>query len=184
MNSFERWRNEKIEERRIQVAIDALAIAREAMIVFGSVRAGRVFNHEYAEMSDPSNPSTQGVYRRDQAGPYVLLKRLRRHDEFFERAAKLEPLYAAVFDTAAGDEFALLFKAKQSLEAVASILFDDCRIELDSQADEAPNQRKEWREDMLGFGRKSKVSQPLEAFRDSVEKRCRPIVTGAWKEKK
>jgi hypothetical protein len=112
LNSFERWRREKIEERRIQVAIDALAIAHEAMIVFETIRGRFVANHEYADMSDPSNPSTQGVYKSGQTGPYVVLRRLRHYDEFFERAAKLEPLYVAVFDTQAGDEFALLFQGK------------------------------------------------------------------------
>src|SRR4051812_17984128 len=141
LNSFERWRNEKIEERRIQVAIDALAIAHEATIVFAAVMARGVSNDEYAEMSDGANPSTQGVYRSAQTGPYVVLKRLRLHDEFFERAGKLEPQYAATFD--AGDEFARLFEARRSLEVIATVLFDDCRIELDPEDREGRTRRKE-----------------------------------------
>ncbi|SRR6266702_8483355 len=183
LNSFERWRREKIEERRIQVAIDALAIAHEAVIAFEAVQGRFVANHEYADMSDPSNPSTQGVYKSDQTGPYVVLRRLRRYDELFERAAKLEPLYVAIFDTQAGDEFARLFRARQLLEIVAGTLFEDCRIELDPSDQQGRNQRKEWREDMYGTEGKSKVSGTLKQFKASVEARCRPVVNGALKAK-
>jgi hypothetical protein len=183
LNSFERWRRERIEERRIQVAIDALAIAREAMIAFAAVRGSGVGSHEYADMSDPSNPDTQGVYKRDQTGPYVVLRRLRRYDEFFERAAKLEPLYVAVFDDQAGDEFALLFKARQLLESVASLLFDDGRIELDPQDQQGRNDRRDWRANMYGTEGKGNVSETLQQFKDSVQARCRPVVKGALKAK-
>ena len=36
--SFGRWKREKIEERRIEVALDALAIAYEARFRFESIR--------------------------------------------------------------------------------------------------------------------------------------------------
>jgi hypothetical protein len=180
LNSFERWRRERIEEKRIQVAIDVLSIAHEATIAFSAVRGRFIANYEYADMSDPSNPSTHGVCKDGQTGPYVVLRRLRNFDELFQRAAKLEPLYVALFDTQAGDEFARLFEAKQRLEVVASTLFDDCRNDLAPNDQQGRDQRRAWREEIYGEG---KVSEALGQFKASVEARCRPLVKGALKSK-
>jgi hypothetical protein len=48
--TFGRWKREQIEERRIDVAIDALALAYEAILVFDSMRARGVNEGEFADM--------------------------------------------------------------------------------------------------------------------------------------
>ena len=51
--SFGRWKREKIEERRIEVALDALAIAYEARFRFESIRSRFTRKHEYADIDEP-----------------------------------------------------------------------------------------------------------------------------------
>jgi len=44
--SFERWRKEKIEEKRIDTAVDALVLLREMKWVFDNIRSPMSFEYE------------------------------------------------------------------------------------------------------------------------------------------
>jgi hypothetical protein len=48
--TFSRWKRQKIEERRIETAIDALALAYESKIVFQAIRSGFASNVDYKDM--------------------------------------------------------------------------------------------------------------------------------------
>jgi hypothetical protein len=45
--TFERWRREKIEEKRIDTAIEALALVYESKFVFDNIRSAMSFGHEW-----------------------------------------------------------------------------------------------------------------------------------------
>src|SRR5262249_6829400 len=49
LRSFRRWKREKIEEKRIDAAINVLAIAYEVKFVFDTIRARYIRAEEYAE---------------------------------------------------------------------------------------------------------------------------------------
>ena len=44
--TFGRWKREKLEERRIETAIDALALVYESKFIFDHIRSGFVFDGE------------------------------------------------------------------------------------------------------------------------------------------
>ena len=60
LKTFDRWRPEKLEEKRIDVAIEALAIAFEASIVFNDIRSRIMTVHKYA---DTKTAVTFGITR-------------------------------------------------------------------------------------------------------------------------
>src|SRR5260370_41072365 len=50
LKTFDRWKREKVEERRIETAIDALALAYESKIVFRSIRSPHSNQLEHKNM--------------------------------------------------------------------------------------------------------------------------------------
>jgi hypothetical protein len=52
LRTFGKWKREKIEEKRMDVAIDALAIAYEAQLVFERIRSRRAREFECKEIMD------------------------------------------------------------------------------------------------------------------------------------
>jgi hypothetical protein len=107
--TFERWKREKIEEKRIEIAIEALALAYDSQEVFETIRNPGTFGSEYADM--PHRDDEDDV-EWNQRGPfYATLKRVQAHAEFFERLAKLRPRYMALFGVPAADSFKLIREA-------------------------------------------------------------------------
>jgi hypothetical protein len=109
-NTFDRWKRERIEERRIDIAIEALSIAYEAKLVFETIRSRGRSSSEYEDGEDAQGSGgglvSVDVYikpRKEQIGPYLVLKRIQERAEFFERASKLEVKYMAVFGTEAAN---------------------------------------------------------------------------------
>jgi hypothetical protein len=96
LKSFEKFKREKIEERRIEVSIDALALAYEAKYVFESIRA-RVRSNDEDDGGVILEGDVQVRLRDGQRAAYVVLKRLRTHEDFFESAYRLQPRFMAVF---------------------------------------------------------------------------------------
>jgi hypothetical protein len=50
LKTFSRWKREKLEEKRIEIAIDALAVGYEAQLVFERIRSRLVRDFEYEDM--------------------------------------------------------------------------------------------------------------------------------------
>jgi hypothetical protein len=48
--TFERWKREKIEEKRIDIAIEALALAYDTQEGFGAIRSAMSSGDEWADM--------------------------------------------------------------------------------------------------------------------------------------
>ncbi len=57
LKTFSRWKREKLEEKRIDVAIEALAIAFEVRLVFDAIRTRFTRAHEYADMKIEGVPA-------------------------------------------------------------------------------------------------------------------------------
>jgi hypothetical protein len=122
--SFGRWKREKIEERRIEVALDALAIAYEARFRFESIRSRFTRKHEYADIDEPSKGDTFVVitHREGQRLRYAVLKRMDNNHEFFERVFDIEPRFMAIFGVETEEIFAELYDAKRTVGTAAGAL--------------------------------------------------------------
>lgn len=181
--TFERWRREKIEERRIEVGIDALAIAYEAKFVFQAIRARLIQPHEYDDASDAIGDGEVTypiALREGQRGAYAVLKRIEAHEGFFEKVYKIEPRFLAIFGTQAEEIFASLYGARIQLESAAQLLFDEERIEHDPNDIHTRNKKRELRATIFRGPTEDKqrdeVGELVEKFRIRIEQMCRPII--------
>jgi len=50
--TFGRWKKEKIEEKRIETAIEALALVYESKFIFDHIRSEMSFPYEWKDMPD------------------------------------------------------------------------------------------------------------------------------------
>jgi len=169
LKTFNRWKREKLEEKRIDVAIEALAIAFESRLVFDDIRARltRV-------------PAGKDQRSELQHGPQAVLKRVEAQQPFFDKALSLEPKFVAVFGREKDAIFEHLFSARRQVIITAEALIDDSRIELDADDKEGREQRVKWRKQIFAspgtVDEEDEVGKLLQQFRGDIERHCRPIV--------
>jgi hypothetical protein len=174
--TFGRWKREKLEERRIEVALDALALAYESKYVFSNVRSPATFSHEYADIPKGPEETDEDVQRR--APYYAILKRIHEYQDFFERAWKLQPRCMAIFGPVAEEIFLLMHQSRREIEVSAQML---SRKGVRWGIEQA--EQMEW--DIWDHGdidkERDRVGRKLEEFRLRMEALCRPIVDAAGK---
>lgn len=88
--SFNRWKREKLEEKRIEIAYEALALAYEAGYVYQ-----RLENTPYVDVGEKDEWE----------------KRLQENKEFFERVWKLQPRCMALLNSEMEKTFELLHRS-------------------------------------------------------------------------
>jgi hypothetical protein len=183
LQSFAKFKREKIEERRIEVALDALTLAYESKFVFQMIRARAFTSDEHESGSDVSYSVPGGIktrLRTTQLSPYAVLKRIEKSAEFFERVRKIEPRFMAVFGAETEQIFAQLYSARTQLEAAVGQLFEMGRIEYDKDDEFTDGQIRELKE-LIYRGptetkEKDKIGDLTDGFRTRIEAICRPIV--------
>ena len=175
--TFNRWKREKIEEKRIDTAIDALQYVAESKFMLDSIRAEMTFDHEWESM--PQFPG-DNEGRRGQRGPaYAILKRIEGAKEFFDRGWRLQARCGAIFGPELEETFLLLQRARREMEVAAEMLTRDPHPTHNTE-----DNRDTW--NMLraalwaSYGRLAKegdkVGAKLTQFRSEVEAACRPVV--------
>jgi hypothetical protein len=174
--TFSRWRREKIEEKRIDTAIETLALVYESKFIFDHIRSEMSFPYEWEDM-----PEGYGVEADKNArGPfYAILKRIDGQKEFFERAWKIQVRCTALFDPNVEEVFLLMHRARREIQVSAEMLFRDPRPSV-----ETPDNLETWnrfRADVWpAYGSRAKggdrVGQKLSEFTGKMESLCRPII--------
>jgi len=175
--SFERWRREKIEEKRIDAAVDALVLIREMKWVFENIRSPMSFDYEWKDMPETSGENEEK--RRKRGSFYAVLKRIEGHRDFFDRAWKLQIKCGALFGEKAEDALLLLQKARREVEVSAGMLMRDPVPEI-----RTADNKKTWdkfRTDVwAGYnqvtGLQDTVCEKLERCNQSIEAICRPAL--------
>jgi hypothetical protein len=175
--TFGRWKKEKIEEKRIDTAIDALALTYESKFIFDNIRSGVVFVGEYDDM--PRRPGDSDQMWEKRGSYYVILKRIGAAKDFFERAWKLQVRCAAIFGPKAEETFLLLQRARRQVEVSAVMLRDDPIVTVPTEDNK--NTWRDFHDDVWAPqaqlpGHTDKVGQMLSDFRTQVEQLCRPVV--------
>jgi hypothetical protein len=176
--TFSRWKREKIEERRIETAIDALALAYESKIVFRAIRSGFASDVDYKDMKRVDGESEDERSRRGSF--WVVGKRVSDNGDYFVRVWKLQPIVMAIFGEHMEEVFGKLHNARAMIE-VASVT-----MTWDPPPPNTEDNRKlglQLRNDLWG-GRKEmdRVGQSLDAFREGIEKVCKPVVDREFSE--
>ncbi len=169
--SFEKWKREKIEERRIDIAFDALVLAYEASFIFESIRSPLSFEGEWAEMKGIDDPE-----KRLTAGPFfAILKRIEHHKDYFERVWNIQPRFMAVFGKDAADIFIKLHKARRDIEVSAGMLL---RSAARGEPFRDTEFRKKLENDIWKIDEESdNIAPKVKEFVEGVEKHCQPVVT-------
>jgi hypothetical protein len=179
--TFERWKLEKIEEKRIDTAIEALALAYESKFIFDHIRGAMSYSTEWEQMPQEAGNSEQS---RQSRGPfYAVLKRIEGQKEFFDRAWKLQVRCAALFGPSLEDTFLLLQKARREVEVSAGMLYRDPYPQHNSPDNLAT--WAEWRSNVWKAGSKKAggddVTRQHTQFLAEIEAACRPTVDREFK---
>jgi hypothetical protein len=93
--TFGRWKREKLEERKIEIAFEGLSIAYETKFIFDAIRSPAAFPYEWRDMPRMDGETDNDWSRRGSF--YAILKRIANNKDFFERIWKLQPRFMAVF---------------------------------------------------------------------------------------
>lgn len=170
LRTFDRWKQEKLEEKRIDVAIDALAIGVESRHVFDYIR---------------SRFRTGDMKSGDDQGFYAVLKRNQAQQPFFDKVLALEPKFVAVFGPDKEKIFERLFSARQQVIVTAEALIEDYNFQLEPANKESREQRVKWHKQIFASRQtvdpEDEVGKLLQQFRGEIEELCRPIVDRSFK---
>jgi hypothetical protein len=175
--SFERWRREKIEEKRIDTAIDALVGVRETKFVFSNIRSGMSFDDEWKDM--PEFLGDDENKRRKRGSFFATLNRIKAHRDFFERAWKLQVRCGALFGETAEEGFLMLQKARREVEVSAGMLVRDPfpTVATEENLRTWEKFRSDVWEDYGRFnGIEDTVAAKLREFETIIEATCKPLI--------
>ncbi|MGV8839500.1 MAG: hypothetical protein ACWA6X_04255 [Bauldia sp.] len=176
-NTLKRWRWEKMEERRIEVAIEALIVVYDSTPVFQYLRSPHSMHSEWAEMPMIAGESDAD---RDLRGPFwSKLKRLESQKDFFERLQKLEPKFMAMFGADSREIFGLAHRARREVEVAASMLGWDNPGRPISADMRHKLELRVW--EGLDPDGVDEVGERLNQFRSQIEAIARPIVDTSTK---
>ena len=171
-----RWRRQRIEERRIDLAFESLSLAEESRSVFGRIRDPHGYEGEWKNMPIKKGESEKD---RNMRGPsYATLRRMNAEADYFERVARLQPKAIAVFGPAAEAAFARFNKAHNLVQDAAMQLTWIMPVHPEKKSQEDFEVRMRLRGDLWsgGFGGEDRVEAELVAFRDQVERAFRPVI--------
>jgi hypothetical protein len=182
LRSFSKFKREKIEERRIELAIDALALTYESRFVFDTIRARAIRRHEYEDAADEIAEGIQVpvLIREGQRGAYAVMKRIQAQGDFFEKLYKIEPQFMAVFGPKTSEIFSMVYSARTELQASAEQLFEMGLAENDSEGQPSREEKRKLREVIFRgpteTKEKDKIGDLVDGFRTRIETICRPVV--------
>jgi hypothetical protein len=172
LKTFARWKREKVEERRIETAIDALALAYESKIVFRAIRSQFSNSIEYKDM--PVKDGETEDERSARGSYWVVAKRIYDNKDYFDRVWKLQPIVMAVFGEQMEDVFGKLHDARAIIQVASQTLAWD-----DPPPNTEDNRRLgvQLRNDIWGGScATDRVQRSLDAFRKGIERVCKPVV--------
>jgi hypothetical protein len=183
--TFERWRKQKLEEKKIEIAFEALAIAYECQFVFGSIRNPGTFQYEYDDM--PREGMIEEEWRR--RGPfYAILKRINDNRPYFIKVLQLQPRVMTMFGPETELTFRKLNEARSHVTVSAQMLMrplDQDRV----WNEQAQNLHAQCEADIWeGLGEMApngdRVTSKLNEFRDGLAAICRPVLDREYREVK
>jgi hypothetical protein len=101
--SFDRWKREQIEERRMEIAFEALKIAYQSTYVFDNIRAPLI--EEYVWQDMPQVAGDTEAKRRHRGELYSIVRRIHKHKDFFQSVWNVQPACMAIFGSKIEDTF-------------------------------------------------------------------------------
>jgi hypothetical protein len=177
LRTFGRWRREKIEEKRIEVAVDALAAAYKSKYVFEHIRGRLTQEYEWQEM--PEVPGESEKERKRRGSLFAVLKRIERNKDFFDQVWELQPKFMAIFGRETEEIFLLLHTARRNIEVACEMVawMEEPRPDVQGEREFWVQLRQDiWSGTDAMAKEGDRVSKKLEDFRTQIEALCRPVV--------
>jgi hypothetical protein len=181
--TFERWRREKIEEKKLDIALEAMALAHESKYVFETIRSPMSFPWEWKDMPRSPGESDEAAHNRE---PYfAILARIDRSKDFFERLFKLQPRFMALFGADSEAIFMKIHTARRTIEVSASMLMKTINSD-EERTENRRRQHDQWECDIwdgmdqayaADLPHATRVADQIRSFRDDVVALCEPVVT-------
>jgi hypothetical protein len=175
--TFGRWKRERLEEKRIDLALEALAFVHKSKFIFDSIRSGMTYPSEWEDM--PKNVSEDESKRRARGEFYAIFKRMQRNKDFFDKAWDIQVRCSAMFGTRAEELFLLMHQARREIEVSAEMLLCDPYTPhptADNLATWHQFRADVWEAHNKLAPQGDRVGKKLTAFRDGIEKLCRPVI--------
>ena len=175
--TFDRWRREKIEEKRLDVALEALSIAYEAQMVFEDIQRPFIGQYEWQNMPDEEMEQEEKERRKPL---YAVINRLDRHVSYFERVLSLQPKFMAVFGSETKNIFMKLYRARSGIQtAIEVLMFMDHPIRPDEKGTVAQLRSDIWNTKGPGVEEPERTKKLVLEFQNDIERMCGPLVS--WK---
>jgi hypothetical protein len=178
LRTLDRWRREKIEEKKVDLAMDALSLAYEAKGVFESIRARMVSSSEWADMEEM--PGEDERERSRRGSYYAIMRRIQFHRGFFERAWAMQPRCMALFGAEAEEAFAQLQKARHYIELACEMLTAHVKQPKDDEPLWFQLHADIWGPQSTNAKDPHRVDRMLDEFRTGIERLCRPTLNSKW----
>jgi hypothetical protein len=183
LRTFGKWQREKVHERKLEVAFEALTLAYESAMVFDDIRRRLIRPYEWADM--PTEKMSDADIERSQT-TYAIINRFSRHNDFFDRVLKLQPRLMAVFGPGMEATVAKLHQARHLIQMACEMLIEipdpragtsEWDLVLQARADIFPGSTATVKEP-------ERVTNLLREFRAEIEAKCGPLVNREFKASK
>jgi hypothetical protein len=179
--SFDRWRREQLEAKRIDTALEALTIAYKTKFVFEHVRSVMASGYEWKDM--PTLPDDSDDKRQRRGAFYAVFKRIEHNKEYFDALWQLQPKFMAMFGARTETTFLKVHQARRNIEVAAQMLYEQALNSERYERDDST--RKLWAElrgDLwapmasLTESKIDRVGKLLDEFRTEIEAICLPLL--------
>jgi hypothetical protein len=179
--SFRRWKLEQLEERRMEIAFQALKLAYQSTFVFDHIRSPLIEGYEWEDM--PQNAGDDENKRRRRGGYFAVMKRIELNKDFFKALWDIQPACMAIFGSEIQATFLELHQARQTI-VVACQSLNSHLHDLPQIPDPHKDFWKQLRADISSaegpLGPEGdRVGKQLTAFREGIERVCSPLVKHA-----
>src|SRR5215475_252305 len=121
LRTFGKWQREKVQEKKLEIAFEALSLAYETGMIFDDIRRRIVHAYEWADM--PTDKMTKEEIDHARS-IWAILNRFDRHADFFSRVLKLQPKFMAVFGSDTEATFHKLHHARIMIQNACQVLLD------------------------------------------------------------
>jgi hypothetical protein len=177
--TFGRWKREKLEERKIEIAFEALSLAYESKFIFQNIRSPMASGHEWKDM--PERPGETEHERNSRGGYYASAKRIHDHRDFFERLFRIQPRVMALFGAENENVFLLIHQARRTIEVAALMLAERVGERHEPNDDSTKELYEQMRVDLWAAGAQyvkegDRVGRQLQLFNNTIEALCRPVI--------
>ena len=183
LRTFGKWQREKVHERKLEVAFEALTLAYESSMVFDDIRRRLVRAYEWSDLK----PDGMTDKEFEQAkSTLAIINRFSRHNDFFDRVLKLQPRLMAVFGPATEATIHKLHMARNTIQVACEMLIEipDPKPGTDEWSLILQMRSDIWDSNSSGVAEPNRVTKLLNEFRSEIESTCGPFVNREYAKKK